>query len=365
MLSNIGKEVLVKKGRRGFKDSTSMMNLTELRGHLQVIQNANFDPKYYKKRGYVHRGSIRTDGFRLQFLVFKLKELQSVRYRRLPAEVLPTRITDTAGGCDYYLTEVRNVVKTPQDVVDLWGCSPDEIKILGLDLGQACVVGANAILPRKTLPKNDVVLTKEKAYDPSTDIEMKDPCCPGKDVEEESSDDKPPAPAPLIFHNLAVKQKAVYQPTFKHRKWMEEEKNKDRDQGLSSISAIETRLPPQSGAEASLTSYLTGLGAVKNQLDEFYNGNNRFKRHKWDEERAKEEEYRTITDRLLGIVGGSIGAKKHEDNKVVIGVGLGKFSSKSRLTSLHESFQSYFVQKVTPLSHLIPKGRISLVRRIY
>jgi len=55
-------------------------------------------------------------------------------------------------------------------------------------------------------------------------IEMKEPCYPGKDVEEESSDDKLPTPAPLIFHNLAVKQKAVYQPTFKHRKWMEEEK---------------------------------------------------------------------------------------------------------------------------------------------
>jgi hypothetical protein len=39
--------------------------------------------------------------------------------------------------------------------------------------------------------------------------------------------------------------------------------------------------------------------------------------------------------------------KKDKDDKVVIGVGLGKFSSKTRLSSLHESFQSYFVQKVT------------------
>jgi hypothetical protein len=42
-----------------------------------------------------------------------------------------------------------------------------------------------------------------------------------------------------------------------------------------------------------------------------------------------------------------MGAKRKENNKVVIGVGLGKFSSKIRLSSLHESFKSYFVQRVS------------------
>ncbi|KAG0352180.1 hypothetical protein BGZ54_002909, partial [Gamsiella multidivaricata] len=50
-------------------------------------------------------------------------------------------------------------------------------------------------------------------------------------------------------------------------------------------------------------------------------------------------------DRLLKLIGGSIGRKREEANKVVIEVGLGKFSTKARLSSLHESFQSYFVQK--------------------
>lgn len=357
MLSDIGKP-RPRKGRGGFRDSTSVMDLDKMRSHLQSIQKANFDPRIYNERGYAHRGSIRTDGFRLQLLAFKLKELQSVRYKRLPAEVLPPRITSTVGGCDFYLTEVRNIVKTPQDVVNLWGCSPDAVKILGLDLGQACVVGASAILPKKPrrkktrskktrskkpLPKNDKVPASEKDC---TDIEMKKPFNPRTKTKKVESD----VQTPPIFRNLAVKQKAVYQPTFKHRRWMEEEKNKDPGQGLSSISAVETRLPPQHGAEASLASYLTELGAVKEQLHGFYNGNNRFKKHKWDARRAKEEEYGVITDRLLNMVGGSIGAKKHKDNKVVIGIGLGKFSTKARLTSLHESFQSYFVQKVNAVS---------------
>ncbi|KAI7818414.1 hypothetical protein BC939DRAFT_506596 [Gamsiella multidivaricata] len=49
---------------------------------------------------------------------------------------------------DYYLTEVRNIVKTQQDVIDLWGCAPDQTKILGLDLGQAFVVGVSELLPK-------------------------------------------------------------------------------------------------------------------------------------------------------------------------------------------------------------------------
>lgn len=46
---------------------------------------------------------------------------------------------------------------------------------------------------------------------------------------------------------------------------------------------------------------------------------------------------------------GSIGARREEDNKVIIGtigIGLGRFSSNTKLSSLHGTFQEYFVQKV-------------------
>lgn len=40
-----------------------------------------------------------------------------------------------------------------------------------------------------------------------------------------------------------------------------------------------------------------------------------------------------------------MGAKREDNNKVIIGVGFVRFSSKVRLSSLHESSQSYFVHE--------------------
>ncbi|KAG0256365.1 hypothetical protein BG011_004595 [Mortierella polycephala] len=105
-------------------------------------------PTTYKTPRYALRGSIRIDGFCLQLLAFELMELNMVGYRRLPQTALLNRVTSTVGGVDSHLSEIRNIVKTPQDVANLWGCAPDQIKIFGLDLGQACVVGASALLPK-------------------------------------------------------------------------------------------------------------------------------------------------------------------------------------------------------------------------
>ncbi|KAF9945471.1 hypothetical protein BGZ65_010704 [Modicella reniformis] len=66
-----------------------------------------------------------------------------------------------------------------QGVNRMWWTCPGEINILSLDQGQAYVVGASAILP-------------------------------GDNLQEKR-----------VFHNLAVSQKAVSQPTFKSRNWSE------------------------------------------------------------------------------------------------------------------------------------------------
>ncbi|KAF9914560.1 hypothetical protein FBU30_002496, partial [Linnemannia zychae] len=105
---------------QGLLGSTFLMTFDETRSHLQNIRNDSFEPASYSERGYVMRGSIRTDGFRLQVLAFKLNELHSVKYRRLPEEKLPSRLLSTVGGTDYFLTEVRNVVSTKNDVAQLW-----------------------------------------------------------------------------------------------------------------------------------------------------------------------------------------------------------------------------------------------------
>ncbi|KAF9301594.1 hypothetical protein BG003_002726, partial [Podila horticola] len=104
------------------------MSIEKLKEHVQAFRQNDFNPASYTKRGYVLRGSIKTDGFRLQLLGFKLNELNCVKYRRLPPERLPPRLTSTLGGTDYYLTEIRNVVASKDDVATLWGCDPHQIK---------------------------------------------------------------------------------------------------------------------------------------------------------------------------------------------------------------------------------------------
>ncbi|KAG0256364.1 hypothetical protein BG011_004594 [Mortierella polycephala] len=94
---------------------------------------------------------------------------------------------------------------------------------------------------------------------------------------------------------------------------------------MRSISDTEAGLPPLRGEGASLTNYVEQLEAVKGQLDGFYDGNNRFKKHKWDTRRTRDAEYRLITHCLLRMVGGSTGRKRDEADKVVFGVGLGVF----------------------------------------
>ncbi|KAG0346723.1 hypothetical protein BGZ54_005111, partial [Gamsiella multidivaricata] len=309
-------------------------SLAEIKEHLRIIQNEDFDPRTYKERGYVIRGSIRTDGFRLQLTAFKLKELLSVRYRRHPTDILPSRITSTVGGVDYYLTEVRNVVKTKQDVAVLWDCEPEKIKILGLDLGQAFVVGASALLPEKTLDdmKKSVSLENGKprndSYNPeqacvtgasmprSKESFHQQNSAVGTEQPDNDNDTEASARSSQVFYNLAVKQKAVYQPTFKFRRWLEERKRSIPLGAAKSISNIESELPALRGKDASVEKYVAGLAGVKEQLDEFYNKSATFKKHQWDARKAREAEFDIIADRLLNMVGGSLGRQRDEEDKV-------------------------------------------------
>ncbi|KAF9104945.1 hypothetical protein BGX27_009866 [Mortierella sp. AM989] len=311
LLSPVGKPIQKRQGPRGYKDKTIVMSLKQMRKHIKCIQSETFDRRSHWKRGYSITGSIRTDGFRLQLLAFKLKELNSVRYKRLPQKDLPSQITSTIGGVDYWLTEVRNIIKTAQDVQTLWGCKPAKIKILGIDLGQAYVVGASALLPEPDQ-------TKEPG-DTKTRMPSK------TDSSLPSRDDNNPPSEPVVFHNLAVKQKAVYQPTFKLRRWLEDRKKTippNAPEGYVSISDIESSLPPLRGEFASFNRHTTELEGLRDRLDDFYNSKNLVARHQWDAKRARDHEYRLIANRLLKMIGGSIGRKRGKRNKAVIGVGL-------------------------------------------
>ncbi|KAI1314437.1 hypothetical protein EDD11_002181 [Mortierella claussenii] len=122
--------------------------------------------------------------------------------------------------------------------------------------------------------------------------------------------------------------------------------------GSITISSIEFGLPHLCGPAASIKDYVDRLQDVEVHLNSFY-GNVVMKKHKWNARKARDHEDKLIANRLLKQVGGSLGAKRDEKNKVIIGVGLGKFSTKTRLSSLHESFQSFFVQKAKSLGYIV------------
>ncbi|KAF9545850.1 hypothetical protein EC957_010478, partial [Mortierella hygrophila] len=102
------------KHKTGHCAAISLRSLSEIRDHLQFFKQAKL--KEYHQKGYIPHGSIRTDGFRVQILTFKLRERQDARFRRLPEDDLPPRLTTTVAGSDYYLPEIRNVIQTKEDI---------------------------------------------------------------------------------------------------------------------------------------------------------------------------------------------------------------------------------------------------------
>ncbi|OAQ27379.1 hypothetical protein K457DRAFT_33831 [Linnemannia elongata AG-77] len=243
------------------------------------------------------------------------------------------------------------------------------MKIVTLDGGQVCVVGGFAYLPKDLddeckgkekatggLCMEGNVLSCQEAADelmtnplPVPDLFLTPVHDPITDPRGDSS--QPP------FYNLAVKQKAIYQPVFRHRRWLESEKGVTPEGEEESVAELESRLPPLRGQSGSVMNYVEELELVETRLKKFYAGDdNHYKKHAWDLERAKQAEYQALAERLLNVVGGSLG-RRVEDNEdkdpILFGVGLGQFSSNSKLSTLHSTFLSYFVQTVRSLGYVV------------
>ncbi|KAF9107457.1 hypothetical protein BGX29_006324 [Mortierella sp. GBA35] len=338
------------------------------------------------RKGYILRGSVRTDGFRIHLMAFKIRELQMVRYRRVSEDRLPSRLTSTVGGVDYWLQEIRHIISTKEDPERLWpGTRPEAIKMLTLDAGQAYVIGAYAHLPfaAATTCPTDAPLSaslpgavkpspsQESAAARPTDASSSTPSTniagPGsfQDLDaarpadalstsfQESTFVLPTETVPVTSLNLAVNQKAVYQPQFRFQRWLEGEKEAVPEGETKSIADIESALPPLRGDGSRVVKYTAELKG-ENRLLEFYNGdNNRYKRYQWDLRRARQEEYSAIANRLLSIVDGSIGRIKDKSDPVLIGVGLGQFDSRIRLSSLDSTFLLFFIQKARSLGYIV------------
>ncbi|KAF9928552.1 hypothetical protein FBU30_002290 [Linnemannia zychae] len=343
-----------KRKKAGIAAAVKLLSPSEIHSHINMLRSDDFDPRQYTEKGYVLYGSIKTDGHQLQVSAYKLRELNSVKYKRYSSERLPDRRLTTIAGTGDYLTEVRNVFKTKEDVEQLLGCTSDMahiISYLGIDPGQACVVGAYASLPSDKEPRICRRRNKRKRKNNRRGTRGR---------KSRGNRTRKPREIEGRHINLAAKQKSVAQPTLRHRKWMENRKDtfliKPEGQNTQpmSVSEIESSLPSFHGQEANLTDYLNLRNNCQNALNLFYNDRKfTFKKHKWLMKEAREEEFKRLTDGLLRMVGGTIGERRKPEDKVVIGIGLGDFKSTNRLSSLHKTFTGFFINKARALGYLV------------
>ncbi|KAF9342723.1 hypothetical protein BGX26_006978, partial [Mortierella sp. AD094] len=314
------------KKEAGVAAAVKVVEPEEMRAHINTLRGDGFDPRTYQEKGYFLRGSIKTDGYTLQLLAFKLRELNSVKFKRYKADVLPDRLLTTTAGTSDFLTEVHNVFKTAADVERLLGCTSDEtdkVSYLGLDPGQAFVVGAYGYLPQDKTPK----IGKRRRHRQQKKRGSRGRRNRGSGKGKKKS----VCGARGERHiNLAAKQKAVALPTLRHRTWMERQKGADLKIHSSqsttntesaapptvnqpstssteaatteslSICTIESSLPPLRGANASFADHIEYRNANMIYLNRFYNSRGlRFKKYKRMSRTAREREFHRLADSLL------------------------------------------------------------------
>ncbi|KAF9551308.1 hypothetical protein EC957_009192 [Mortierella hygrophila] len=124
------------KHDKGYRKVITAMDVDGKEGlqeHRGCLRAETFDPKEWDGKGYVLKGSIWTNGRLLQLLEFKLKELQSARYRRVPEDRLPNPLVTTIGGTNSYLTEACNVLSATADLESPLAADPSQVAVLSLD----------------------------------------------------------------------------------------------------------------------------------------------------------------------------------------------------------------------------------------
>ncbi|KAG0281211.1 hypothetical protein BGZ97_009305, partial [Linnemannia gamsii] len=279
------------KSNKGYRKTTTIMDIDStdgkegLREHLRSLRAEMFDPKEWHGKGYVLKGSIRTNGRLLQLLAFKLKELQSVRYRRVPEDKLPNTLVTTIGGTNSYLTEARNVFSTAADVANLLAADPNQITVLSLDLGTSYLAGATVSLPAGVTPatlKRPLEKEGDRKKKKRTRRAKRKPGDRRRQRERQKARRLTNLSQTTRYFDLVVKRKAVSRPTDSFSNWLEDQK--DSTIGVStgkSIQNIETALPLLKGDGASFREHVAARHACEDDLDNFYNKSN-FWKHQWD-----------------------------------------------------------------------------------
>ncbi|KAK5815552.1 hypothetical protein F5H01DRAFT_405658 [Linnemannia elongata] len=341
------------KHDKGYRKTTTVMDMDGkggkegLREHLKCLRAETFNPRDWHNKVYVLKGSIRTNGRLLQLLAYKLKELQSVRYRRIPENKAPNPLLTTIGGINRYLTEARNVFFSAADVENLLATDPSQVTVLSLDLGTSCIVGATASFPPGQSPTTlarplcqDGGQKKRKKKGRRAKLKPGDRKRQRKRQKARKLGGRSLA---IRCFDLVVKRKAVSRPTDSFSNWLEDRRENTIGPSTGrTIQKIETALPPLKGEGASFCEYVAMRRASEEDLDTFYNNTN-FWKHKWDSNICRKEEYYKVAEGLLNMIGGSVGRPRLPHQNVVIAIGLAKFTAVHGPPALDGTFQAFFI----------------------
>ena len=139
--------------------------------------------------------------------------------------------------------------------------------------------------------------------------------------------------------NFTTKRKALYQPTLKAR--YERERRKTR-----LVYRTESLVPPRKELTfADANGYAEKVIKSHDLLQAFYS-RRRLQRLDHDSRKAKRAEFDVAVDSLLRMVNSHVGRKKEDGEDVLFAVGLGKFQTRTNLSSVHGTLAAHMVSKV-------------------
>ncbi|KAG0322448.1 hypothetical protein BG000_002906 [Podila horticola] len=340
------------------------------RSHLQVAPLGQ-EPVTSPKR-YALTGTFRTNGLVLQVLAY---DLQIMKGRDLQAA--PARM-DPEVGPGRWLKEIRHEFATQDDVEHTFGPyfeSSDigkDVWLASVDFGQVCTAAISVRIPPlvmdQALAVDDHATTEEENFDgslsPPSETEDEDRMAQGssfwtRDTQasvtnsfKEDEDfimyesELPPVlgsdPARDIdspstvprerFRNLVIKSKALYQPQFRHRRYLESSKPDE-------MRASEHSINPHKGIhDDKVLDFVESRIDASQTLNHHYNNTFRHRWHLWEFQKAKEAEYSVAIQAVMDML---FDAPK---DKVLFVIGLDKFVSNSKLTSLHGTFGAQLIK---------------------
>ncbi|KAF8967801.1 hypothetical protein BGZ46_000086 [Entomortierella lignicola] len=291
-----------KGSKSGYQRQTTTMPVKDMREHMGRLRNEESGLEYLQGYRYVLRVSFLTNGLQLQLNVINTGIITKHKYSAARSRHKPDIILmhDPREGYDSYLTEVRNVFPDKNAVERVFKFKKwddkkysEDIDVLAIDLEEAFTVGAYA---RRAKARGSNLRLGINSKQRRASERLKNPSnslmdCPSQ----------PSSQLSKLCRGPEGKYESRYRVT----------------------------------------------------LNKFYNGNSmKYLKHDRDAGKAHKAEFALLTDRLLSMVGSSIGKKRSEGHKVVIGVGLGRFGTHTKLTSLHSAFGSYFIAKAGTITQL-------------